>query len=190
MASFPLSELGGKRASIEVREGRRWHRMVFAQLEFEGDQLYAIFASSHSEHYPEPFRIRIPEEQMGHFRRVSNPDCDFKLESVLYRYPALSDDAPAGLQPPIIVTQADIDASKNEIAEPIVGTDSCVRHVSCGAGAAPSLERFTSTLDPYSMEPSKKIRTRKLVSFDAVPNGVAGTVLRSLCVSLCSRGFC
>jgi len=28
----------------------------------------------------------------------------------------------------------------------IVGTDSCVRHVPCGAGAAPSLERFTSTL--------------------------------------------
>jgi hypothetical protein len=30
-------------------------------------------------------------------------------------------------------------------AEPIVGTGSRVRHVPCGAGAAPSLERFTST---------------------------------------------
>jgi hypothetical protein len=33
------------------------------------------------------------------------------------------------------------------IVEPIVGTDSFVRHVSCGAGAAPFLERFNSTLD-------------------------------------------
>ena len=33
------------------------------------------------------------------------------------------------------------------------------------------------------MEPSKKIRTRKLVSFDAVPNGVAGTVFKiSVCI--------
>jgi len=33
-----------------------------------------------------------------------------------------------------------------ENAETIVGTDSCVRHVSCGAGASPSLARLTRTL--------------------------------------------
>jgi hypothetical protein len=34
----------------------------------------------------------------------------------------------------------------DKYAEPIVGTDSFVRHDSCGAGVAHSLERFTSTL--------------------------------------------
>ena len=33
-------------------------------------------------------------------------------------------------------------------AEPIVGTDCCLRRASCGAGVAPSLGRFNSTFDP------------------------------------------
>src|ERR1700690_4477915 len=36
---------------------------------------------------------------------------------------------------------------KGADAEPILGSDSRLRHVSCGARAAPSLERITSTLD-------------------------------------------
>ena len=116
MASYALSELVGRKARIEVREGRRWHRMVYATLEVERDQLFAVFASSHREHYPEPIRIRVPEKQMDHFSRAAHAEYEFKLESVLYRVAHQSDDSSAGLQPPIIVTQAEIDAARNEPA--------------------------------------------------------------------------
>ena len=36
-------------------------------------------------------------------------------------------------------------------ALPITGADACLRHVSCGAGAAPSLARFISTFDGCPM---------------------------------------
>ena len=35
--------------------------------------------------------------------------------------------------------------SEQKNGQPIVGPDACLGHVSCGAGAAPSLKRFTST---------------------------------------------
>ena len=38
------------------------------------------------------------------------------------------------------------------MAQPIVGTDSCVRHISCGAGATPSFERFTQSFGMISIQ--------------------------------------
>lgn len=116
MISATVAELDGKRARIEVREGRRWHRIVVATMKKEESDLYAVFREAYPEHYPEPAKIKIPEKQLGHFERIAHADYDFTFGSVLYRVDHQSDDTPACVTPPIIVTQADIDAAQREKA--------------------------------------------------------------------------
>src|ERR1019366_4872986 len=66
----------------------------------------------------------------------------------------------------------------NEDAEPIVGSDSFIRHVSCGTRAAPSLERITSTLDREGI--SKKLWFR----LTALPTSTSPSgIWDALCVS-------
>jgi hypothetical protein len=114
MSTASPVELDGKRAYIEVREGRRWHRMVVADLKKEEDGLYAIFREAYPKHYPEPSKIKIPEKLLSLFEPVCHADYDFRLRSVLLKRDPQSDDECGWVRPPIIVTQADIDAAKNE----------------------------------------------------------------------------
>jgi len=110
------TQLDGKRALIEVREGRRWHRVVIATLKKEGDSVFAVFGEQYPQHRPEPAKIKIPERSLAHFEAVQHPDYDLKFQSVLYRRDDQSEDTLACARPPIIVTQADIDAEKNQNA--------------------------------------------------------------------------
>jgi hypothetical protein len=107
-------QLDGKRALIEVREGRRWHRVVIATLRKEGESVFAVFREQYPQHRPEPAKVKIPEKQLGHFELVSHADYDLKFTSVLYRVDHQSEDTGAWVRPPIIVTQADIDAEKTK----------------------------------------------------------------------------
>lgn len=116
MTAIPLVELDGKRALIEVREGRRWHRMIVAVLKKEGDALFAVFREAYTKHYPEPAKIQVPEKQLGYFQAVAHSDYDFIFSSVLYRIDHQSDDSGAWVRPPIFVTRADIEAAQKEEA--------------------------------------------------------------------------
>lgn len=123
MTSDTSAEFDGKRAWIEVREGRRWHRVVVAVLKKEEGGLFAIFREAYPEHYPEPAKIKIPDKQLGHFQAVDHPDYDFTFSSVLYRVDHQSEDSGAWVRPPIFVTQADIEAAQKEEAnQPVEAT--------------------------------------------------------------------
>jgi len=108
------AQLDGRRALIEVREGRRWHRFVVATLKEEADGLFAIFREQYPQHRPEPAKIKIPEKHLSLFEQVTHRDYELKFRSVLHRVDVESDDTVACARPPIIVTQAEIDAAKNE----------------------------------------------------------------------------
>jgi hypothetical protein len=108
------AQLDGKRALIEVREGRRWHRFVVATLKKEADGLFAIFPEPYPQHRPEPAKIKVPEEHASLFAPVKHRDYELKFQSVLHRIHVESDDTVACARAPIIITQADIDAAKNE----------------------------------------------------------------------------
>ncbi len=108
------AQLDGKRALIEVREGRRWHRFVIATLKKEADGLFAVFRERYPQHRPEPAKIKIPEKHASMFEPVVHRDYELKFQSVLHRVDVESDDTVACARPPIVVTQADIDAAKNE----------------------------------------------------------------------------
>lgn len=105
-------QLDGKRALIEVREGRRWHRMVIATLRTEVDGVYAEFGNAYPRHYPMPAKIKIPPRQLRMFEPVQRPDYDLKFLSVLHLVDVESDDTPSCARPPIIVERCDIDAQK------------------------------------------------------------------------------
>ncbi len=109
-----VPEFDGKRALIEVREGRRAHRFVVATLKNEADGLYAIFREEFPQHRPEPAKIKIPEKHVSLFVPAQHRDYELKFQSVLHRVDVESDDTVACARPPIIVTKADIDAAKNE----------------------------------------------------------------------------
>ena len=106
----------GKRALIELREGRRWHHMAIAILKEEDDGLYVVFREPYPKHYQEPAKLKIPEKLLSSLEAVAHPDYEFRLQSVLLRRDTQTDDECAWVRPPIIVTQADIDAAKNERA--------------------------------------------------------------------------
>ncbi len=99
---------------MEVREGRRWHRFVIATLTQEAGGVFAVFREQYPQHRPEPAKIRVPDEHLSLFESVKHRDYELKFQSVLHRVDVESDDTVACARPPIIVTQADIDAAQNE----------------------------------------------------------------------------
>lgn len=105
---------------VEVRSGRRnhWLTVARAQISRRNDSEQAIQITLEIRRYHrkqlQPWIIRIPDQQLRHLEEVSTRPGVNRLASVLYLGDDQSEDTFGPAQPPVIVSEHDLNSDGGE----------------------------------------------------------------------------